>query len=35
MCAGRWLLWNGLVVGKDPDAIRERVAEAAALLWQA
>ena len=35
MCAGRWLLWNGLIVGKDPDAIRERVAEAAALLWQA
>ena len=35
MCAGRWLLWNGQVVGKDPEDIRQRVAEAAALLWQA
>jgi cytosine/adenosine deaminase-related metal-dependent hydrolase len=35
MCAGRWLLWDGQVVGKDPDDIRQRVAKAAALLWQA
>jgi 5-methylthioadenosine/S-adenosylhomocysteine deaminase len=35
MCAGRWLLWDGQVVDQDPEAIRERVAAAAARLWQA
>jgi cytosine/adenosine deaminase-related metal-dependent hydrolase len=38
MCAGRWLLWDGEVAvaaGKDPAAIRQRVVDAAARLWQA
>ncbi len=37
MCAGRWLLWDGQVAipsGQEPEAIRERVAVAAAHLWQ-
>jgi cytosine/adenosine deaminase-related metal-dependent hydrolase len=37
MCAGRWLLWDGQVTttgGQDPEAIQERVATAAARLWQ-
>jgi cytosine/adenosine deaminase-related metal-dependent hydrolase len=35
MCTGRWLLWDGEIVGQDAEAIRERVAAAAARLWQA
>jgi 5-methylthioadenosine/S-adenosylhomocysteine deaminase len=35
MCAGRWLLWDGRVAGQDPEAIRARVAAAAARLWEA
>jgi cytosine/adenosine deaminase-related metal-dependent hydrolase len=35
MCAGQWLLWDGQIVGQDPEAIRERVVAAAAHLWQA
>ena len=35
MCAGRWLLANGQVLGMDEVAVRARVAEAAARLWQA
>ena len=34
MCAGRWLLRAGEVVGVDEEAIRVRVAEAARRLWQ-
>jgi 5-methylthioadenosine/S-adenosylhomocysteine deaminase len=34
MCAGRWLLWDGQVMGQDPEAIRERVVAAAGRLWQ-
>ena len=34
MCAGRWLLRDGKVVGVDEEAVRARVAEAAARLWQ-
>jgi hypothetical protein len=25
MCAGHWLLWDGEVIGRDPEAIRGRV----------
>ena len=38
MCAGRWLLRDGQVVGvtaKEQEAIRERVAAAATRLWRA
>lgn len=35
MCAGRWLMWDGQIPGADPGAVRARVAEAAARLWQA
>ena len=35
MCAGRWLQREGQIVGQDPEAIRERVAAAAASLWGA
>ena len=35
MCAGRWLMWDGQVAGQDPEAIHQRVADAAARLWQA
>jgi cytosine/adenosine deaminase-related metal-dependent hydrolase len=35
MCAGSWLLWEGELVDQDAEAIRERVAAAAARLWQA
>jgi cytosine/adenosine deaminase-related metal-dependent hydrolase len=35
MCAGRWLLWSGEVVDRDPEAIRQRVAAAAARMWHA
>jgi cytosine/adenosine deaminase-related metal-dependent hydrolase len=35
MCAGRWLLANGQVLGMDEVAVRARVAEAAARLWEA
>jgi 5-methylthioadenosine/S-adenosylhomocysteine deaminase len=34
MCAGRWLLRDGVVVGVDEEAVRARVVEAAARLWQ-
>ncbi len=34
MCAGQWLLRNGEVVGVDEEAVRARVIEAAACLWQ-
>jgi len=34
MCAGRWLLRDGKVVGVDEEAVRARVAEAATRLWQ-
>jgi cytosine/adenosine deaminase-related metal-dependent hydrolase len=33
MAAGRWLLWDGQVVGHDPEAIRQGVVAAAARLW--
>ncbi len=35
MCAGRWLMRAGEVVGADQAAVRARVAEAAAELWKA
>ena len=34
MCAGRWLLRDGEIVGVDEEAVRARVVEAAARLWQ-
>ena len=34
MCAGQWLLRDGQVVGVDEEAVRARVAKAAARLWQ-
>ena len=34
MCAGRWLLRDGEVVGVDADAVRTRVMDAAARLWR-
>jgi len=34
MCAGRWLLRDGKVVGMDEQAIRTQVHEAARRLWQ-
>jgi cytosine/adenosine deaminase-related metal-dependent hydrolase len=34
MCAGRWLLRDGEVVGVDEEAVRARVAQAAARLWR-
>jgi cytosine/adenosine deaminase-related metal-dependent hydrolase len=34
MCAGRWLLRDGKVIGVDKDAVRARVVEAAMQLWQ-
>jgi cytosine/adenosine deaminase-related metal-dependent hydrolase len=34
MCAGRWLLRNDEVIGVDENAVRARVAKAAAQLWQ-
>ncbi|MEA3339989.1 MAG: amidohydrolase family protein [Chloroflexota bacterium] len=34
MCAGRWLLREGQVIGVDEKAVRERVVEAAAALWK-
>jgi len=34
MCAGRWLLRDGQVIGVDEEAVRARVVEAAAALWQ-
>jgi cytosine/adenosine deaminase-related metal-dependent hydrolase len=33
MCAGRWLLWDGEVLDRDPEAIGTRVATAAEHLW--
>ena len=33
MCAGRWLLRDGQIVGVDEEAVRERVVEAARQLW--
>lgn len=33
MCAGRWLLRDGVVVGMDEEAVRARVSEAARRLW--
>ncbi len=33
MCAGRWLLQDGEVIGADPEAIRARCVEAARRLW--
>ena len=34
MCAGKWLLRDGRVVGVDEEAVRARVCEAAARLWK-
>ena len=34
MCAGRWLLRDGQVIGVDEEAVRARVVEAATRLWQ-
>ena len=34
MCAGRWLLEDGAVVGIDERAVRARVIEAALQLWE-
>ncbi len=34
MCAGRWLLRDGKVVGVDEKAVRARIREAARRLWQ-
>jgi 5-methylthioadenosine/S-adenosylhomocysteine deaminase len=34
MCAGRWLLYNAEVIGVDEKALRARVVEAAAQMWQ-
>ncbi len=34
MCAGRWLLRDGQVIGVDEAAIRDRVHQAAQRLWQ-
>jgi 5-methylthioadenosine/S-adenosylhomocysteine deaminase len=34
MCAGRWLLRDAEIVGVDEEAVRARVVEAAARLWQ-
>jgi len=33
MCAGRWLLRDGKVVGVDEETVRARAAEAAKRLW--
>lgn len=33
MCAGRWLLRDGQVVGADEEAVRLQVARSAARLW--
>ncbi|MGD1994893.1 MAG: amidohydrolase family protein [Anaerolineae bacterium] len=33
MCAGRWLMRDGQVVGADDKRVRERVKEAARALW--
>lgn len=35
MCAGRWLLRDGKVMGVDEQAVRTRVSDAAARLWKA
>jgi len=35
MCAGKWLLRDGQVVGVDEEAVRARVVEAARRLWNA
>ena len=34
MCAGRWLMRDGEVLGVDPEVIGKRVSEAAARLWR-
>ena len=34
MCAGKWLLWDGKVIGIDEEAIRMRVEGAALRLWE-
>ena len=34
MCAGRWLMENGQVVGVDEEAVRARTVEAAERLWR-
>ena len=34
MCAGRWLLRDGEIVGVDEEEVRARICEAAACLWQ-
>jgi cytosine/adenosine deaminase-related metal-dependent hydrolase len=34
MCAGKWLLRDGELVGVDEEAIRARALEAAARLWR-
>jgi cytosine/adenosine deaminase-related metal-dependent hydrolase len=34
MCAGKWLMRDGVIVGIDGAAIRERVVEAATRLWK-
>jgi 5-methylthioadenosine/S-adenosylhomocysteine deaminase len=35
MCAGRWLLRDGQVLGVDEEAVRAKTVEAASRLWQA
>lgn len=35
MCAGKWLLRDGEVIGMDEEAVRMRVQEAAVRLWEA
>jgi cytosine/adenosine deaminase-related metal-dependent hydrolase len=35
MCAGRWLMRGGELVGVDEEAVRARAFEAASRLWQA
>ena len=34
LCAGKWLLCDGQVIGVDEKAVRARVVEAAVRLWQ-
>ncbi len=34
MCAGRWLLRTGEIVGVDEEEVQARICEAAARLWQ-
>jgi hypothetical protein len=34
MCAGQWLLRDGEILHVDEEAVRSKVAEAAAHLWE-